>query len=568
MTARREEAWWPGDIRQPVRLEDVAAGGWTHETDVAVVGFGGAGVCAALEAREGGLEVLALDRFDGGGATRINGGVYYAGGGTATQVEAGVTDTAKDMFDYLRQEVQGVVLDETLVRFCRGSVADHAWLAGHGVAFNARLYEKKTSYPPTDYYLYHSDSSLAQSYAARARPAARGHRVHMPAENKADGYGKGFFDPLRDAALRSGVQVLTQTTVEALILDDQGRVAGLEARQAPADAPSARTRLKLISSIRALTSVPPVMPGAAWMARRADRLRQRLRRIDEAEGRLLRIRARRGVVIAAGGHVFNRAMIRAFSPDYLKGLPLGTPGDDGSGVALGLTAGGAMTGMDRISAWRFINPPFSWARAPMVNAAGARFIDETLYGAALGKAMCDGRDGKAWVILDRALMAAARAEAGAPGVLPFQKWPALAAMLLGRKKARDLEGLARRCGFDPAVFKQAVALHNDVAAGRQADPFHKRSSDAAALTSGPFYAVDVSIDAAFFPLPTLTLGGLKVDEATGQVLRPDETGVGGLYAAGRSAVGVCSNLYVSGLSVADCVFSGRRAAKSLMSGGG
>ena len=35
----------------------------------------------------------------------------------------------------------------------------------------------------------------------------------------------------------------------------------------------------------------------------------------------------------------------------------------------------------------------------------------------------------------------------------------------------------------------------------------------------------------------------------------------GLYAAGRSAVGLCSRSYVSGLSLADCVFSGRRAGR-------
>ncbi|MGH6631224.1 MAG: FAD-binding protein, partial [Burkholderiales bacterium] len=35
--------------------------------------------------------------------------------------------------------------------------------------------------------------------------------------------------------------------------------------------------------------------------------------------------------------------------------------------------------------------------------------------------------------------------------------------------------------------------------------------------------------------------------------------IAGLYAAGRCAVGVASNRYVSGLSLADCLFSGRRA---------
>lgn len=57
----------------------------------------------------------------------------------------------------------------------------------------------------------------------------------------------------------------------------------------------------------------------------------------------------------------------------------------------------------------------------------------------------------------------------------------------------------------------------------------------------------------------LTLGGLVVAEDTGQVRRADGSVIDGLYAAGRSAVGVCSNSYVSGLSLADCVFSGRRA---------
>jgi 3-oxo-5alpha-steroid 4-dehydrogenase len=57
----------------------------------------------------------------------------------------------------------------------------------------------------------------------------------------------------------------------------------------------------------------------------------------------------------------------------------------------------------------------------------------------------------------------------------------------------------------------------------------------------------------------LTLGGLVVDEDTGLVKRDDGSTITGLYAAGRTAVGICSNSYVSGLSLADCVFSGRRA---------
>ena len=58
------------------------------------------------------------------------------------------------------------------------------------------------------------------------------------------------------------------------------------------------------------------------------------------------------------------------------------------------------------------------------------------------------------------------------------------------------------------------------------------------------------------------MGGLAVDEYSGQVKTLDGTGIEGLYAAGRTAVGIASNNYVSGLSIADGVFSGRRAGAS------
>lgn len=61
------------------------------------------------------------------------------------------------------------------------------------------------------------------------------------------------------------------------------------------------------------------------------------------------------------------------------------------------------------------------------------------------------------------------------------------------------------------------------------------------------------------PIPGLTLGGLVVDGETRLVKSEDGEVIPGLYAAGRNAVGVCSNAYISGLSLADCIFSGRRA---------
>ena len=56
-------------------------------------------------------------------------------------------------------------------------------------------------------------------------------------------------------------------------------------------------------------------------------------------------------------------------------------------------------------------------------------------------------------------------------------------------------------------------------------------------------------------------GGLKVNEKTGQVLKNDGNEFLGLYAIGRTAVGIPSKGYVSGLSIADCIYSARRAVQ-------
>jgi 3-oxo-5alpha-steroid 4-dehydrogenase len=86
-----------------------------------------------------------------------------------------------------------------------------------------------------------------------------------------------------------------------------------------------------------------------------------------------------------------------------------------------------------------------------------------------------------------------------------------------------------------------------------------------AQDESPYYLIDCSVrPRLFYPAPVLTLGGLVVTPEPGQVLRPDGHPVEGLYAAGRTAVGLCSRSCVSGLPLADCIFSfsGRRAGRS------
>ena len=97
---------------------------WNKSADVVVVGWGAAGAAAALQAREAGASVIVLERFAGGGASRLSGGVIYAGGGTAYQREAGFEDSVEGMYTYLQKETKQVVGDATLRRFCEQSVGN------------------------------------------------------------------------------------------------------------------------------------------------------------------------------------------------------------------------------------------------------------------------------------------------------------------------------------------------------------------------------------------------------------------------------------------------------------
>lgn len=508
---------------------------WDSEADVVVVGFGGAGACAAIEAARAGASVVALDRFAGGGATAMSGGVVYAGGGTYVQRVAGVADTVDDMADYLRQEVGDVVSPELLREFCESSPDMIDWLADVGVPFDPSVCPYKTSYPSNDYYLYYSGSENAWPFRSRATPAPRGHRAHGRGTS-----GRVFFAALASAARAAGVHVARQTTATKLIVED-GRVVGVECRTLRS------RRLALLN--RYATKPGLYIPAFARL------LHRRIEAIEATHGRVVRIRAKRGVVLAAGGFVNNRGMVRSFAPEFRGGLPLGTQGDDGSGIHLGKSAGGATDRMSTVSAWRFLTPPSALMRGLLVDRSGARFVDESSYGAAIGERLVRDRGGRAWLLVDERILADAQRQVRSE-TLWFQRLSAEYLLRVARVRGATVAEVARRAGIDPAGLAATVAAY-----GRGADEFGKHPDLVAPLT-GPYALIDCSFGPRLgYPCPVLTLGGLKVDEGSGQVLDADGAGVPGLYAAGRNAVGICSNSYVSGLSLADCVFSGRRAGK-------
>ena len=531
----------------PIVVEDVDGVRWDDVADLVVVGLGAAGISAAIEGREHGADVVVLDRFDGGGATSISGGVFYAGGGTHIQEEAGVQDTVENMYRYLSMEVQDAVSEETLRAFCETSAANVQWLTDRGVPFLPNLCPFKTSYPTNEYHLYYSGNETFPPYSDRATPAPRGHRPDGGAFP-----GARIIEPLRQTAISQGVRIELQARVSRLIVDGGGHVLGAEYQQIPSGF-WRRQHRRLHEVETAIAKIAPSLAG--WLRKRCDG-------IETRHSAPKRIRSRRGLILCAGGFVFNREMVAEHLPEFVPGLPLGTAGDDGLGIRLGQSVGGKLEQMHRASAWRFLYPPNAFAQGVLVNDKGERFANEFWYGAKIGEAMVEENHGVATLIIDEKLKKLAH-EQSKPGELQwFQRAAALMNLYLNCKKADDLDALAKMLDVPRASLQETLDENEAVARGIQRDRFDKAPGSVHPLSAGPYYAIDCSLGSKRHLCAVMTLGGLAVDERTGQVLSENGGIVPGLYAAGRNAVGICSRQYVSGLSIADCVFSGRRAGKS------
>jgi 3-oxo-5alpha-steroid 4-dehydrogenase len=194
-----------------------------------------------------------------------------------------------------------------------------------------------------------------------------------------------------------------------------------------------------------------------------------------------------------------------------------------------------------------------------VGINGRRIGNEDLYGATHSEALVRKFGGTGFLIVDAKIWKRSRSQIIEQTMI-FQRMQLAWVFSVGRRKAPTLSGLAQKLGISQTGLVGTVNEYNEAIAAGIDDPEHKATSIRAPITEGPFYGVDISVRPSLaYPALGLTLGGLRVDERTGLVLRADETTVPGLYAAGRTAVGLCSNSYVSGLALADCVFSGRRA---------
>ena len=85
-------------------------------------------------------------------------------------------------------------------------------------------------------------------------------------------------------------------------------------------------------------------------------------------------------VLCAGGFVMNREMLEHYAPKLAQGnVPVGNPGDMGTGILMGQGAGGALLHMSEGFVTLPFYPPSSLTYGIFVNAQGQRFVNEDVY---------------------------------------------------------------------------------------------------------------------------------------------------------------------------------------------
>ena len=478
---------------RPKRLSTV--GRWEIETDIAIVGFGGAGACAAIEAADAGSQVCVFEvAAAAGGSTALSSAEVYMGGGGGTRVQraCGYEDSTEDMIAYM-MACQGEYGDEERIRmYCEGSLEHFNWLVELGARYKDSEYKERAIMAPTDDCLLYTGNEKAWPFREIAKPCPRGHNLEVEGDNG----GPMLMGVLTENVEKRAIRVEYNTRALTLIADEDNRVHGLVVRM---------------------------------------------------DGEERNVRARKGVILCAGGFVMNQEMLQKYVPNIAEAgnIPVGNPGDMGQGILMGQGVGGAVIHMNQAFVTLPFYPPASLTHGIFVNAQGQRFINEDVYHARIAHHALQQVDKRIYLILNHD---------------DYEHPAFLNADVAGT--GENIEELAEEIGLDPQMLGHTLDFYNENARSGK-DPLFHKSEVWLKPIEPPFAALDCTPGSGVF-YPYFTLGGLDT-WPTGEVLTLEGAPIPGLFAAGRTACGVprTASGYASGMSVGDATFFGRVTGKNV-----
>lgn len=304
-------------------------------------------------------------------------------------------------------------------------------------------------------------------------PGHSAHRMHgLPSRSGAE-----LMDRLRQAAEDAGVDILCDAHVGTLHADTDGRILGVDLER----------------------------PDGSVETIGCDVL-----------------------VLACNGYGGNPALVERHIPELRGALYFGHPGNQGDAILWGEALGAELRHLSGHQGHGSVAEPHgilvTWATIMeggfQVNAAGARFSDESRGYSEQAAAVLAQPDGRAWTIFDERIATVARQ------FEDFRDAEAMGAVVT----ADTWEALAERLGLPAAALRDTAAAVSRAKAGVEPDA-HGRPFAGLPDLVPPFRAVRVT--GALFH----TQGGLVVDE-TARVVSRSGAAMPNLFAVGGAACGV------------------------------
>ncbi|HEY1075252.1 MAG TPA: FAD-dependent oxidoreductase [Fontimonas sp.] len=536
---------------------------WDQEYDVVVVGSGGGGMTAALCAHAQGLKTVLVEKADKyGGTSAVSGGGIWIPCNDDIPVTGG-SDSYEEALTYLKTVIGPDVPQNRIEAYLKN--------APEMVRFMAKkfgvVYHNVPKYP--DY--YPNKPGGKAGWRSMQPVAFDAKLLGAEFDNQRESFkgtllmGRIAMDQIEAHQLFSrspGWILLTLKMLLKYWLDfgwrrrthrdrrqvlGQGMVAALRYAMMQNNIP-----LQLKTGLETLVEEGGRVTGV----------------VVEQNGRKLRYKAKRGVVLACGGFESNQQMRDQYLTKPTKvEWTAAPPINHGDGIRAGQAIGAGLKFMDKVWGSPTVNKPDAAQQITLfvergmpgcvaVNKKGLRFVNEAAAYPDFRDAMyADDAKGNgcvpAWLIFDATFRYKYPMGIFLPGQIePDSKLPK---DWLGKVyyKADSIDALAQKIGVDGANLAKTVEKMNGFARtgvdtefhkGETAidtyysDPGVKPNSCLGPIEKAPYYAVPM------YPGEIGTKGGLNVDPQA-RVLREDGSVIAGLYAVGNTSAAVMGPTY-------------------------
>lgn len=554
---------------------------WDHEVDTLVVGSGAGGLLSALAASHGGADTLIIEKTArwGGTSATSGGGIWIPKSDQAAA--AGFEDDVEDAFRYVRKLSADNVPDANIRAFVENAAPMLRWMGEH----TSLDYQ---SFPYPDY------------HAEEPGGSPQGYRTHMPLPID----GKQLGDDVRTLRFASPAAslfgYLNWHFDETYIMLFRPKGWWLHLAKSLArywlDWPFRFTSRKdrrltlgnaLVGGLRLALNQRNV---PLWLETGLEELVTEDGKVTGAivnqRGTRMAIRARKGVVLAAGGFDKNQSMRDAKAPLYPRAwLSGGIEGNTGDSIRIGEGIGAATLNMQ--SSWaapmfhvpgepggRLVTIERALPGCIMVAGDGNRYLNEAASYHIVGQQMARrnaerGDAAPSWFVFDHRY----RHKYPVGPLYPLiPDWAQDGMVKSVVKRGDTLAELATHMGVDPAALTSTVERFNSFAVkgedpdfNRGAAAYDKMYGDPSVtpnpslgpIDKGPFYAMPI------YPGDIGTNGGLLTDDRA-RVLDTAGRPITGLYAIGNNAASSMGESYPgAGVTIGPALTFGYIAARDM-----